>query len=792
MNTICNFKYRVLLIASASSCLALGAPAYANAVPQDVPAPAPGDAAKGGADAVDQSDPNDIIVTAQKRAESINTVPVSINAVSGSDLVQRGISDVAGLQKAVPGLVVSDTYMGTPAYYLRGVGFYDTAAAARPAVMLYADEAPISFGAMGVGATLDLERVEVLKGPQGILFGSNSTGGAVNFVAAKPTRDLHYGADLSYGRFNELNVSGYLSGPLSDGIRARLAVSHQRMDDWQYGYTNDRTNGSKDITSGRFTLEMDPAPNVRMRFTVSGAKNRSDSQAPQLVGKDLALSLIQPAFLAYPLAPNDNRAADFSATFPRGHSLQRDDWNYQAIARIDVDVTPDLTLTSLTSYAKAHQSRGFDTDGTTLAITDLYLLADLRSITQEFRATGKLGDFGSFILGANYENHKTLDFSDFDIHDGRSGHVFDRLGLPPTDSVPQIAYQDSEVYAVFGNLDINLTSTLTLRGGVRFTQATTDFRGCAQAGGNLTYMTGTFRTLGVAPVASGECATLTPLPGGGYRPGLVSNTQDESNIGWRAVLDWKPKQGMLFYGSVSRGFKVGAFSNISAVFSTQYTPVPQEQLTAYEVGVKADLIPRVLHVNAALFYYDYNNKQLIGTVIVPVFNTLTALVSIPKSEVKGAEIEVTLRPVDGLSLSGSATYVDSRVTKHFISNTTFGPFADFYGHAFPNTPKWQANGRIAYEFPISGSLNAFLGTDITYRGHSDSDFIPDPRLSVPAYTLLDAQAGISTADGKWRFQIWGKNLTNEVYSTTIVRRQEALVRTTGMPVTYGLSIGMKY
>ncbi len=736
---------------------------------------------------------DDIIVTAQKRSESVNDVPISIVAVSGAQLKTAGIVDIAGLTKVVPGFVVANTYFGSPVYYLRGVGFYDTAIAARPSVALYADEAPLTFPVMSKGSALDLERVEVLKGPQGLLFGSNATGGAINFVAAKPTRTLAAGAQLSYGRFNDVVVDGFVSGPLSDSTGVRLAVQRETMDDWQRGYTTDRTNGSKNITSGRATLETRPNNDFTLRFTASGTIDHSDTIAPQLIGKDLTLTQISPLFTAYPLNPGDIRSADVSTTFPDGKSTRRDDWTYQLTVRADYEATPGLTLTSLTSFTKAHQDYGYEADGTTLNVTNLGIEGNVKTLFQELRASGSTGGL-NFILGANYQRDKSDELVTFLLPDGRSGRVFlPLLGLPAIDLVPEIARQTTNAYAGYLSGDYALTRNLTFRAGVRYTETKTDFAACVLAGGNRQYAIGISRILGTAAPALGQCATFSQDPVTRvYSAGLVTNRIDEDNISWRVGLDLKPTSGTLLYASASRGYKAGAFSNISAVFATQYVPVPQESLIAYEVGVKADLVPRVLHVNAAAFYYDYAKKQLLGTVIVPVFNRLNALVSVPKSRVQGFEADVDLRPVGGLSLRASATYVDSKVTSSFNNFTVYGVAADFQGSEFPNTPRWQANGSIDYRTAISGTLDAFLGGSVTYRGTSNSDFIKDDRLTVPAYTLFDAIAGVESHDGRWRLQLWGRNLTDKLNYSTIVVRQEARVRTVGLPRTFGITAGFRY
>lgn len=753
-------------------------------------------AAANEAAAADTSDGDiqEIVVTAQKRAESINDVPITMNAVSGDTLKEMGIVDTAGLTRAVPGFVVANTYFGSPVYYLRGVGFYDTAIAARPSVAMYADEAPIAFPIMGKGTTLDLERVEVLKGPQGLLFGSNATGGAINFVAAKPTRDFAGGAGLSFGRFNNIVVDGFLSGPLSDTVGARIAVQHESMDDWQKGFTTTRTNGSKAITSARATFEARPSERLTLRLTGSGTIDKSDNIAPQIISKDLTLTQISPLFVAYPLTPAGSiRAADTSNAFPNGETKpQKDEWAWQTALRADFEATDDLTLTSLTSYAKADADNAYEGDGTTLNVTNLAIGGKVKTFFQELRAAGSLGDF-NYILGANYQRDKSRDDVTFFLPDGRSGRVFlPLLGAPAIDLVPQIARQDTDSWAVYASGDYALSDTLTVRGGLRYTETKTDFGGCSLAGGNLQYAIGISRVLRTATPAAGTCATFTQNADGTYTAELATGELDEDNVSWRVGLDYKPSDDTLIYASVSRGYKAGAFSNISSVFATQYTPVPQESLIAYEVGIKSDLVPDVLHFNGALFYYDYSDKQLLGTVLVPVFNRLTALVSVPESRVQGFEADVTLRPSEGFTLRAATTYVDSKVTGAFNNFTQFGTPANFDGAEFPNTPNWQANGSAEYRWAATDALEAFVEGSFTYRGSANADFVKNARLDVPSYTLLDGRIGVESDDGAWRFQVWGRNLSNKLAYSTVVVRQEAIVRTVQMPRTFGISAAYRF
>ncbi len=207
----------------------------------------------------------EVIVTAEKRTERLADVPLSITAATGDQLIKQGVNDPADLEKVVPGFTYRLSQNGTPVSHIRGVGFYDEQVAVAPAVTIYIDQVPLPYGRMTEGASLDLERVEVLKGPQGTLFGQNSTGGAVNYIAAKPTSSFAAGGDLAYGRFNEVDVGGFVSGPVATGLNARLAVRSETRDDWQVSNTRNDTIGKRNTNRTRRRVKRGPTCLCRER-----------------------------------------------------------------------------------------------------------------------------------------------------------------------------------------------------------------------------------------------------------------------------------------------------------------------------------------------------------------------------------------------------------------------------------------------------------------------------------------------------------------------------------------------
>ncbi len=733
----------------------------------------------------------EIVVTAQKRSESVNRVPLSINVLSSAQLASAGVTSTEGLSRVVPGFSATTSYFGTPVYYLRGVGYYDTSVSARPTVTVYADEALIPYSVMAVGTTLDLQRVEVLKGPQGTLFGSNSTGGAINFIAAKPTSSFESGGDFSYGRFNDGIISGFVSGPVSNYLDGRLAVSHEGAGDWQYNFINGSKLGKKDITSVRGTLALHSVPKLNASLTISGTHDGSDVQGGQLVGLNAAVDS-PPQLKAFPLAPGNARATAFGSIYPNGAQLHKDNNEIQGILRIDYDVAENLKITSLTSAAFNHQSFAENAGATTLVDATLDRLGNIATISEELRAAGSYnGNRGHYVAGVSTEADKTNENTSYDLIDNASGNVFDAFGLPPINDVPTLLSTRFDSDAAFLSTDYSILDNVTARAGVRYTATHLAYRDCVVNAGNLAYATGIRAILNltgsdVPPFGPGTCTTFAPTAAGGDALAPIQGRVDQGNISWRGGLDWRPIPGTLLYGNVSRGYKAAAISNIAAVFTSQTSPVPQERLTAYEIGVKSD-VSRFVHVNAALYYYDYKDKQVEGTEDVPVFGPLTRLVSIPISQVEGADLDVTAQPIKGLTLTAQASYVQTRVDGAFTNTNALGSVEDFNGASFANVPKLQAGINGEYRHDVSDRLAAFMGSRFQYRSGTYGDFGKLQALRIEPYGLLDAYAGVATKDNRWSLQVWGRNITNKYYWDSQVSNQDNIVRYVGLPATYGVS-----
>jgi iron complex outermembrane recepter protein len=279
--------------------------------------------------------------------------------------------------------------------------------------------------------------------------------------------------------------------------------------------------------------------------------------------------------------------------------------------------------------------------------------------------------------------------------------------------------------------------------------------------------------------------------------GTFTDQQKEDNVSWRAGLNFKPQPGTLLYASVSKGYKAGGFPTLSASSYTQFKPVAQEELLAYEVGFKAPLTEHTVRLNGAAFYYDYSNKQFLGRNADPFFGELSVLVNVPKSSVKGGELQLQWLPVRGLNVAAAVTYLDTRIGRDsngmgFVNYNEFGGLENFSGNRFPYTPMWQGNVGIDYDWTLTSSVGAFAGVGLTSRSATKGGLEDDPRLAINAYTLTDLRAGIKSSDNRWRVAAYGRNITSKYYWNNVMHVQDTIIRYAGMPAQYGVTVAYRW
>lgn len=725
----------------------------------------------------------EIIVTAERRSENLNDVGLSIVAATGDELQSRGVASTADLVKIVPGLTYTETPYGTGVLTLRGIGFYESSLAASSPVATYIDEIPIPYPRMAAGTTLDVERVEVLKGPQGTLYGQNTTGGLINYIAAKPTSSFAGGINASIGRFMETDVEAFVSGPLGDTLGARVAIRSRQSDGWQKSATRlDDDLGAAHMLMGRLLVDWKPSDRLSLEFNANGFIDKSDTQAGQAIGLFPGVpAAVQPQELTGVLIPKgSNRLADWGAD----KDFDKDNDYYQLAMKGVFAVSDAMDLISITAYQKYTQDQLVDADGSALETADVTQDGYIKSFSQELRVQGEAGPV-KYVLGGNYSHDKIYDNTVFVV--GDSSLAVGVPGLPIRFSRTW-SYQTAKTWAAFGGVDLKLADSVTVQGSLRYTEQKRDFTGCIGDNGDGQWAT-LFSVVYGATILPGGCTTLNPFTG---VIGPVSDTLNEDNWAWRVNVNFEPTPDVLLYAGVSRGYKAGSFPTVGGVVSVQYAPATQESVLAYEAGAKLTLADRRLQLNGAVFYYDYSDKQFRGKILDSFFGSIERLYNVPKSRVVGAELQVMAVPLEGLKLDANLSIQDSKIKSDFAGLTPIGTPTNLKGESFEFTPKLAMSGGFTYDRPVSDGINGFFGMNATHQSKSHAGYGGLPLFRIDAYTLVDARLGARDADDRWNAQLWVRNLFNQYYITNANYLGEFAYRLAGRPRTYGVSLGYRF
>ena len=757
----------------------------------------------------------DIVVTAQRRSESINKVPLSIQAFAGDALSKAGVTDASGISQLVPAFNFSRSSANTPIYTVRGIGFNTPNLSATSPVGIYVDEVAYAYPYMSNGPSYDIERVEVLKGPQGTLYGRNTTGGLVNFITAKPTRDFHAGLTAEVGNFETINFEGFVSGPLTDTLSVRIAGRWDTSGEgWQRNVNvlGERL-GKKDRMGGRVTMLWEPTDRLKVTLGASYWEDNSDTIAVQAV----AFNPDSPPFAAPGLASQVRTnwkagEASWGPSYAGKPQYKADSSFWSASGRVEYELSDTLTVTSLTGYSDVKRYDMNDVDGTTFEPSEYLSDGRIRSFSQELRLTGDSGPV-NWIVGGYYSRDKIRDDQ---IGYYRDSSILNTLAFVGQ-SVPQTTYSRTQIangfntfrnlsrqvsrsISAFANADWAISDQLKLSGGVRYSDDKLDFKGCsADNDGNTAPVWNT----GVAAIVAARTGRPFSNPGIGtnqcltYKAdfsgpaGLVNSQLKQDNVSGRLALTWTPNSRTLAYASVSRGYKSGAFPVVAANVETQLVPARQEKVTAYEAGIKLGLFNRLVQFNAAGFFYDYRDKQVFGEILDPIFVSLTRIVNVPKSEVYGAETDITISPSRELLFKFGASYTHTKVTE-FNGFNRFGQAQDFAGSAFPFTPKYQLNALVSYDMPINDNLAVQFGANGNYQGKTVGSLDEDPVFDVKAYTVVNANIALHRQDDRWSIGLYARNLFNENYYTATDILTDTSIRVPGMTRTYGLVATFKY
>ncbi|MFT4251944.1 MAG: TonB-dependent receptor [Caulobacter sp.] len=770
-----------------------------------------------------------VVVTAQRREEAANDIGMPIQAFSGDALQQLRVTDPKDLSTVAPSFTVSQSYQGVPTYTLRGIGFNTINLSATSTVGTYVDEVAYAYPFMNTGPMFDLERVEVLKGPQGTLYGRNTTAGLVDFVTNKPTDQFEAGLTVEAGNYETRNLEGYFSGPLSDKVQARVAFRAEHSGEgWQKSNSRDERLGEVHRQGWRLSLAAQPSEKVDLDFSYAGWRNTSDTVAAQAIGftpATAASPFNAAGLVAYVAAnkptkstqadwaPLSVRGTDVGAGLGIGDPAQEDDRFDAAKLRFAWHLSDDVSLISLTSYNRLKRDAVFDWSGAPYEILVQKAHGDIKSAAEELRLEGRT-EKGSWLVGVYVAHDEILDMNRTllgqNANVGLIRYYGSTLLATPFNSGGYTALQMSQAFrtyedvgnietdtaSLFANADRQLTDRLKLTVGLRYSQDRQDYVGCSRDfnGDMLPNVNVVNRALFysvyglVAPITQGSCNTFDPATASF---GFVRSTLDEDNFAWRVALDWRASDDVLVFGSISRGAKAGATPINAANISTQNAPARQELLTAYEIGVKAALFDRRVQANLGVFYYDYTDKQLSVYFADPIYTALSRLANVPEGEARGLDGDVTWRATRSLTFLASATWLHTEV-KGYTGINAAGQAQDFDGRPFLYSPKFQGGLTALFDHDLAGGLKLQAALNGRWQAKSSADLEGNPLFAIDSYGLLNASVGISSPDSGWEVSLWGRNLTDEYYWTAVSSNANTVVRFPGKARTWGAALSWRF
>ncbi|MDX2145169.1 MAG: TonB-dependent receptor [Rhodospirillaceae bacterium] len=735
----------------------------------------------------------EIVVTAQSRTQSLQDVPIAVSAVSADSLQQKGLQKVEDLQVLVPNFTMTETGIGTN-MFIRGIGS-GINQGFEQSVAMFIDGVHYGRAQQARAPFLDLERVEVLRGPQSILFGKNAVAGALSLTTAKPTREFEGWVDGSYEfEDSEYTVGSVLSGPFSDTVRGRVAVRYRDFNGNVRNLTLNRKEPQREDWTVRGTLEADVTDNLVATlkletgsFDVVGRHTESFlNQSPAAAGPFRGLTwstLLRNVFGAEPGVLN---AVQDNQRSSNGDFSNND--SDTGLLTLVWDIG-GYELKSTTAHTKFKYAELCDCDFTGAFLFDATLNEKYKQTSQEFRLTSPIGETFDFIAGAFYQT-SDHDYGDSIRVPGNSTLIPAVNAQSPgagtligNTEANRVAVVENDLYAVFAQGTFNFDEAWSIQAGGRYTHEEKDgtrtlsiFGGgggplpAAQIGAPLVYgnLFGITST-NLAALGPGGAALLARL---GSHP--VAGSRTEKKFSPDVKLVWRGADDVMLYANWARGFKSGGFdfrSNNRFFYATldQSFQFEDERATNIELGGKFGLADGRATLNLAIYQEKFKDLQISifdGRLGFNVGNAATA-------EIKGLEADLRWLATEALSLNASLAYTDFEFEDFRNGQCYFGQtpnvilngvgLCDYTGKSNQLTAKVRGNVGAEYTYALSQDLNLRINLDGYYSGKYDAAPTFDPLLVQKAYALIDLGVAVSDADEDWQVSLVGQNLTDKQY-----------------------------
>ncbi len=763
-------KVRYLVLATALGSGSAFAQALPNASPSDPASPPAKQDEAAASQASTHASPStavhsdaetgigEIVVTAQRREQRQQDVPIAISTVTGQMAQKAGVVGTESLSIAVPGLQFTRQIANGGAPFLRGVGSTQAQAGFESPVATYIDDVYIGAPGAALMAFNNIDRIEVLKGPQGTLFGRNATGGVINVHTLQPSDTFRLDAKAGYANYQTTDGSLYVTGPLSDTLSANFAaVGHDQAN----GYGRDATTG-QDVYKDKFygtraEVLWKPGPDTRVLLIGDYSWDKGDA------GLNVAL---------YPGTKGVGGAAyegKYVTTNSPADGSKTEGYGFSG--RLDQGLG-ELNLVSISAYRANDVYIHMDNDSTALAILGKTSHIRNRTFSQEVQLQAPKSARLQWILGAFYY-HSSAGLQPLDFKGSAQAANGGEQRIVDTAKV--------DSYSAFAEANYEIFDATKITAGIRYTSD--------HLGNDVVVYN----------------ATATPVA-----PGPFTQSDQFSKVTYRAVLDHHFAQNVMAYASYSRGFKSGGYNETAPILTTGGVSRPApvvspEVIDAYEAGLKTEWFDHKLRLNAAAFYYNYQNLQ-VTTVGLGTSTVLNAA----KAHIKGVDFDFDAAPISRVRITGGASFLDSKfasfpngpytvlnpatcgTTPHTTGPVTGGSTTcsfDLTGFRTPRAPKFTGSLSGTYTLPTTSGDYALTGS--LYR--NDGFFWEaDNRLTQPAYTIVNASLTWTSPNGKFDVSVWGKNLANAYYYTY---SSASALRDSGspaMPRTYGVSAGVHF
>ena len=744
--------------------------------------------------AAETSGIGEIVVTAQKKRENIQDVPIAISALSGEDIADAHIATLQGLQGATPNIQINN-FSNTPntaVFTIRGIGIIEPDPYAGNTVSIVYDGVPQYFSMGALLDVYDLERVEILRGPQGTLFGANTTGGVVNVVTAQPTGEFGGKIDASYGNWKHFTAAGALDIPLGDKLAAKFVVSHDQRDGWVTNVVDGSDMGKRNVTLFRGYLKYEPTTDFDA--TLVGEYVRARNGSPIVVAGDVPgdAQFVPAGFMnmyASPCLPAGSpcRAPDryFSAN---GSVPDRSDMDtYRATLTMNWRNSGLGDLTAITGYKYFKLFEFTDQDGTPVFLDDTRRGTRGWQFSQELRSSVDITDsinviFGGFYMKTHYDHYQDfrIEFAGGVTYDPVTGAV--NKGLP---GLFQRNLQDQNNWSgsLFAQSYVEVTDKLRLQAGIRYTHEKT-----SMLASTLTSLaTGGVSTFdGTAPNGTPNTVLSLVAP--------PRTAKSWNNVGWKLGLDYKINPNALLYAYWARGFKSGGFVGRIGI-PQDLGPYDPEKVDTFEVGAKLDFLDRHLRTNLALFYTNYRDMQLAQIYFLNSGASLVqgnTIVNAASSHIKGFEFETVAVPFERLRLKGSIAYLDAEYSSfnYLLPN---GGTLDLKGERLQNAPKWTASVGFDYDSAVA-SGHAHLHAEYNYVASKLlTSIIPTPRATIQPTHIVNAGLDWSPDNERFTIGVFGRNLFDKRYIASVFDAPGTLgLVNYAPPREYGISARVKF